>query len=200
MLKYFSLIVLSFDWISVDVHQEAVTAHLFFRCQRRQQAFVLLLFCRCHNDEVIFFVKCTWSWLESRDKRKKDELFQFTIKSPATLQPVWQPDRSSVRNSEGNRKHTSVNSAPGQVILKRISSVKEGEPPLFAETPLQTSSSPPITSSSSPAISSPVRLLSSCSPLLVLGKKPLRLPLTPAAQNDSKCTLKVRSEPRTMCP
>lgn len=51
-----------------------------------------------------------------------------------------------------------MNSAPGQVILKGISSVKDGYPPLFADTPLQTSSSPPRITSSSPAVMSPVRL------------------------------------------
>lgn len=60
-----------------------------------------------------------------------------------------------------------MTSAPGQVILKGISSVKEGYPPLFAETPLQTSSSPPRNTNSSPAVISPVRLLSSHSPLLM---------------------------------
>lgn len=68
---------------------------------------------------------------------------------------------------------TSVNSGPGQVILKGISSVKEGYPPLFAETPLQTSSSPPRNTISSPAIISPVRLLSSYNPLLMQENSPL---------------------------
>lgn len=51
--------------------------------------------------------------------------------------------------------HTSVNSAPGQVILKGTSSVKVGYPPLFAEMPLQTSSSPPTNTNSSLDIVSP---------------------------------------------
>lgn len=33
VFNYFSLSVLSFDWISVNVNQKAVTSHLFFRCQ-----------------------------------------------------------------------------------------------------------------------------------------------------------------------
>ena len=62
---------------------------------------------------------------------------------------------------------TSVNSGPGQWILKGISSVKEGYPPRFADTPLQTSSSPPSNTSISPGIISPVRLLGFYSPLLM---------------------------------
>lgn len=53
--------------------------------------------------------------------------------------------------SKNKERHTSVNSAPGQVILNGISSVKEGCPPLLADTPLHTSSSPARITSRSPA-------------------------------------------------
>lgn len=55
--------------LTVPVPEIVNRAYLFSGCQGGQEAFVLLLLGRCHDDKVLFVVKCPRSWLKPTDKR-----------------------------------------------------------------------------------------------------------------------------------
>lgn len=46
-----------------DNYHVFVSAYLFSTCQGGQEALVFLLLCCCHDDKVLFVVKCTRRWL-----------------------------------------------------------------------------------------------------------------------------------------